>query len=59
MYTHTHTHISASSVTVEENTQYVEFEIRRAFGTFGEVSVTMATTEGTAVAPSGMHSIAL
>jgi len=42
---------------VEENTRYVEFEVRRTFGTFGEVSVTMATTEGTAVAPAGESAI--
>ena len=42
---------------VEENTRYVEFEVRRTFGTFGEISVIMATTEGTAVAPTGESAI--
>ena len=42
---------------VEEDTRYVEFEVRRTFGTFGEISVTIATTEGTAVAPAGESAV--
>ena len=48
---------STSSVVVEEDTRYIEFEVRRTFGTFGEISVTIATTEGTAVAPAGESAV--
>ena len=44
---------SAGSVAVEEDTGYIEFEVRRSFGAFGEVSVTVATQEGTAVSTEG------
>lgn len=44
---------SASAVSVEEGVQYVEIEVRRSFGSQGEVSVAIATIEGTAMAPQG------
>ena len=44
---------SASTISVEEDVQYVVFEVRRTFGSQGEVSVAIATTEDTAVAPTG------
>ena len=46
---------SASAVSVEEGVQYVEIEVRRSFGSQGEVSVAIATTEGTAMAPQGSN----
>ena len=41
-------------MSVEEDVGFVVFEVRRSFGTIGEVSVTVATNEDTALAPSGM-----
>ena len=38
---------------MEEGAGYIEFEVRRSFGAFGEVSVTLATQEGTAVSTEG------
>lgn len=37
------------------NDQYVELEIRRSFGTFGDISVTLESVEGSAISPSGMQ----
>lgn len=35
--------------------QYVELEIRRSFGTFGDIMVTLESVEGSAISPSGMQ----
>ena len=35
--------------------QYVEVEVRRSFGSQGEVSIAIATIEDTAVAPPGSN----
>lgn len=43
-----------SELMVEEtNGQYVELEIRRSFGGFGDIMVTLESVEGSAVSPSG------
>lgn len=43
-----------TSVQVEEDIMYVEFEVRRV-GSLGDVSVTVVTTQDTAVSPEGQH----
>lgn len=48
-----HARSDVSELAMEESTRYVELEIRRSFGTFGEVSVTMESVEGEALATSG------
>ena len=43
----------SSSLTIEEDNRYVELEIKRSFGTFGSIMVTLNTVEGSAISPSG------
>lgn len=38
---------------VEEDVQYIELEIRRSYGTFGEIMVTINSVEESAVSPTG------
>ena len=42
-----------SELEVEEDVGYVELEIRRSYGTFGEISVDLNTVAGSAVSPTG------
>ena len=44
----------SSELLIEESTQYVELEIRRSFGTFGEIMVTLNTVEDDALSPDGI-----
>ena len=46
-------HSSTSSLMVEEDVQYIELEIRRSYGTFGEIMVTINSVEESAVSPTG------
>ena len=39
---------------VEEGVGRIDFRVTRSFGTFGEVSVTLETVDGTAVFSAGM-----
>ena len=45
---------TSSELAVEEDVGYIELEIRRADGTFGEISVDLHTVAGSAVSPTGM-----
>ena len=42
-----------SELRIEEDTQYVELEIRRSYGTFGHITVTLNTIQESAISPSG------
>ena len=44
---------AASELLVEEDVQYVELEIQRSFGTFGEISVDLDTVAGSAISQNG------
>ncbi len=45
--------VMGGASSVEENVVIVDFELFRTFGTFGDVSVTMETVDGTAQFSSG------
>ena len=54
LLTHVHSLSSdASEIVIEENTQFIELEIWRAFGTFGEIAVALNTVDESAISPSG------
>ena len=38
---------------VEENSQFIELEIRRSFGTFGDIAVALSSISESATSPSG------
>ena len=40
-------------VLVEENVEFINFEVTRTSGTFGEVTVAVETTSGTAISTNG------
>lgn len=42
-----------NALSVEEDVQFINFEVSRRFGTFDEVSVVVETTSGTATAAEG------
>ena len=44
---------NSSELVVEEDVRYVELEIRRSDGTFGDISVDLNTVPGSAVSPTG------
>lgn len=46
-------HSNASSLMVEEDVQYIELEISRSYGTFGEITVMINSVEESAVSPTG------
>lgn len=41
------------SLLVEESLQFIDFEVTRSFGTFGEVTVALQTMSGTATSVNG------
>ena len=41
---------------VEENIQFINYEVTRSFGTFGDITVAVETSSGTATSPNGMMS---
>ena len=43
----------SATTSVEEDVVLVDFELSRTFGTFGDVSVTMETIDGTALFSTG------
>lgn len=45
--------IANGRVLVEENTDFIEYEVIRSFGAFGEVTVVIETTSGTAISAAG------
>lgn len=49
--------LEAGVLSVEENVQFVNYQVTRSFGTFGEVMVAVETTSGTATSAGGKHDL--
>ena len=48
-------HSNASNIAIEENMPYIELDIIRSYGTFGEITITLNAVEGSAVSPTGKN----
>ena len=38
---------------IEENSRFIELEVRRSFGTFGDIAVALSSISESAISPSG------
>lgn len=43
-------------IAVEENVQFINYEVTRSFGTFGDIAVAVETSSGSAMSPNGLCS---